>query len=246
MSNSLFFKRLFKYSKQVTPYLNGQIKTLASNSVKQSIIQIEYNSSEVIRNLYDNLKHSNPEAGAAYWLTRTWDLLCWQPIYTAFISIYACRGLPQLSSIAQHVQEGYIAGYQLQSQSYIKGTDEELILEAGKELNKLFNYFRNEINSWTRIRPGFTAHLFADAIFGCLVKLSQFYPSLSEQYLLNQAQLWLKACNLPEKLLKSLNYNKQSKELVLVRTSCCLVYKCQGQNLCSDCPRAWKSANHSP
>ena len=78
MSNSLFFKRLFKYSKQVTPYLDGQIKTLASNSVKQSIIQIEYNSSEVIRNLYDNLKHSNPEAGAAYWLTRTWDLLCWQ------------------------------------------------------------------------------------------------------------------------------------------------------------------------
>ncbi|MGF1805657.1 (2Fe-2S)-binding protein, partial [Aliivibrio sifiae] len=28
-----------------------------------------------------------------------------------------------------------------------------------------------------------------------------------------------------------------SNQLKLVRTSCCLVYKCNGRNLCEDCPR---------
>ncbi|MCL9780401.1 siderophore ferric iron reductase [Vibrio sp. S4M6] len=242
MGGQPFFQRLFEHSKQITPYLAGQLKPLSDSSDNSQIIYIERPSAETIRQLYESLKQSHPEAGSAYWLTRTWTLLCWQPVYIAFISIYACQGLPNLTSIVQHVQERFVSGYQFQSHSYAKGNREELIVQASKELCQLFDYYRSEMNAWVRIRPGFTAHLFADAILGCLIKLSQLAPELPKKYLFKQARLWLNACNLPIRLIHSLKYDEQSKSLSLVRTSCCLVYKCHGRKLCNDCPRACKQS----
>ncbi|OLQ73105.1 siderophore ferric iron reductase [Photobacterium proteolyticum] len=237
MSGHSFFEHLFEHSKQVTPYLHGSIKPRSENYLEQSFIHIDRSSSESIRELYENLKQAHPEAGAPYWLTRTWTLLCWQPIYVAFIAIYSCRGLPELSSIGQHVQPNFVSGYQFASEKYIEGSERELIQSAGKELIILFDYFRQEMSQWVRIRPGFTHHLIADGIFGCLVKLNHFAPDLSGEYLSEQARQWLAACDLPEKLLASLTYNEESKQLTLVRTSCCLVFRCQGRKLCADCPR---------
>jgi len=237
MSGHSFFEQLFEHSKQVTPYLKGAIKPISETPLAHPFIHIDRSSSENIRELYQNLKLVHPEAGAAYWLTRTWDLLCWQPIYVAFIAIYSCQGLPKLSSIGQRIQPSFISGYQFDSEEYFQGTEQELIVHAGKELNVLFDYFRQEMSIWTRIRPGFTRHLFADGVITCLVKLSQFAPELPGEYLLGQARQWLAACELPEKLMASLSYDEASKQLVFVRTSCCLVYKCQGRELCTDCPR---------
>ncbi|MEX0332989.1 siderophore ferric iron reductase [Vibrio tubiashii] len=237
MSGHSFFEHLFEHSQQVTPYLHGTIKPLAEVNAEHPLIHIDRPSSEHIRQLYERLQLEHPEAGAPYWLTRTWTLLCWQPIYVAFIAIYSCQGLPKLSTIGQQVQPNFISGYQFDNEDYFQGTEQELIEHAGKELNALFDYFRQEMSIWTRIRPGFTNHLFADGVLGCLVKLSQFAPDLPGEYLIGQARQWLAACNLPEKLMASLNYDEASKQLVFVRTSCCLVYKCQGRELCTDCPR---------
>lgn len=237
MSGHSFFEHLFEHSQQVTPYLHGAIKPLSEGGVKSTLIHIDRPSSESIRELYESLKLAHPEAGSAYWLTRTWTLLCWQPIYVAFVAIYSCQGLPKLSLIGQHVQPNFISGYQFDSEDYFQGTEQELVTLAGKELNVLFDYFRQEMSLWTRIRPGFTNYLFADGVLGCLVKLSHFAPDLSAEYLMTQAQQWLVACNLPEKLVGSLRYDETSQQLILVRTSCCLVYKCHGRELCTDCPR---------
>lgn len=235
MSEHSFFEHLFEKSKQITPYLDGQLAPLAASD--PSLIHIGRPSSQTIRELYLSLEQQHPEAGSPYWLTRTWTLLCWQPIYIAFVSIYACRGLPNLTLMAQKVQPTFISGFQFESLDYFKGTESQLIEQAGKQLIELFDYFRAEMSEWTRIRPGFTRHLFADGVLGCMIKLHQMVPSLDEEYLMKQAQLWLQACELPEKLISSLNYNVHSNKLTLIRTSCCLVYKCEGRKLCNDCPR---------
>ncbi|MEZ9229660.1 siderophore ferric iron reductase [Vibrio amylolyticus] len=237
MSDQSFFEHLFEHSQQVTPFLHGTITPLSEFSPEHPFIHIDRPSSENIRELYESLKLAHPEAGAPYWLTRTWTLLCWQPIFVAFISIYTCQGLPKLSLMGQQIQPSFISGYQFDSDDYFQGEAQELIKLAGQELNTLFDYFREEMSVWTRIRPGFTNHLFADGILGCLIRLSHFSPDLPGDYLIDQARQWLAACNLPEKLMASLNYDEKSKQLAFVRTSCCLVYKCQGRELCSDCPR---------
>lgn len=244
MTDPVFFAELFEHSRQVTPYLKGQ---WASDSPEtEPVIQWDHSCSERIQTLYRNLQETHPEAGAAYWLTRTWTLLCWQPIYVAFVAIYACRGLPQLSSIAQYTQPQFVTGFYFNSLKYRQGAPQELIAQAGKELVELFEYFRHEMAKWTRIRPGFTQHLFADSVLGCLTRFQAFYPHLSEQALLEQAHLWLEACGLPTKLAQSLSYNPEAQTLSHIRTSCCLVYKCQGRQLCQNCPRHPDNKTKSP
>ncbi|MGF1698589.1 siderophore ferric iron reductase [Vibrio lamellibrachiae] len=233
--------QLFEYSKQITPYLSGKLEALPENPKTHGILHFDYECSELIRKLYDELAEQNPEAGSAYWLTRTWDLLCWQPVYLSFVSIYACHALPDIKKIAQFVQSGFIAGYQFELPDHIHGVETHLIESAGQQLQELFNFYRSEMSEWTRIRPGFTNRLFADGLLSCIIKLQAFVPELPNQYLLEQAKLWLRACNLPEKLLQSLSVDSESNQLKLVRTSCCLVYKCEGRKLCADCPREPKN-----
>lgn len=235
MNDHSFFDHLFEYSKQVSPYLDGQISTAPCPD--QHWITLEESCANDIQSLYHSLSIQHPEAGAAYWLTRTWTLLCWQPIYVAFISIYACRGLPKLSAMRQRIQPQFIAGFQFADATHQHGEIEHLVEQAGKELCTLFHYYREEMNSWTRIRPGFTNHLVADGILACMVRLSEYTPDLGYDYLRSQAQLWLRACGLPEKLINTLSYCEQTQSLKLIRTSCCLVYKCHDGQLCEDCPR---------
>ncbi|GAA5644641.1 siderophore ferric iron reductase [Vibrio proteolyticus] len=227
-----FFDELFHHAKQITPYLSGEI-----GPVPELSIHISTPASETIQALYHRLAQSNPDAGSAYWLTRTWDLLCWQPVYIAFLSIYGFRTLPDIHRMAQLVQPEFIAGYRFADANHIHGDEETLIAEAGRQLTELLAFYRDQISQWSRIRPGFTNHLLADLLLGCIIKVQQFFPELTNDYLTEQAALWLNACQLPDKHLKSLSVHPQSGRLQLVRTSCCLVFKCQGRELCADCPR---------
>ncbi|WP_114786244.1 siderophore ferric iron reductase [Vibrio tetraodonis] len=237
MGSDVFFDRLFECSRKVTPYLEGKISAVPTNASHQCILHIDHPCSDNIHDLYSRLQVAHPEAGSAYWLTRTWDLVCWQPVYLAFISIYQLGGLPNLTRIAQYVQPKFVSGFQFESEQYVRGTETELIRIAGLQLQTLSTFFRQEMSHWTRIRPGFTNHLLADSLLGCLVKVSQWTSSFSDDDLLQQAEHWLEACSLPVKLANRLSIDEQSDQLVLVRTSCCLVYKCYGRDLCANCPR---------
>ncbi|WGW01430.1 siderophore ferric iron reductase [Vibrio sp. YMD68] len=238
MHQDLTMNQLFEFSKQITPYLAGKLESLPNNPQQYGIIHFDHNSSLLIQDLYENIAKNTPEAGNAYWLTRTWDLLCWQPLYLAFVSVYACQALPDLKRIAQFAQNDFVAGYQFETSDHIHGDQSTLIALAGQDLQTLFEHYRHEMSEWTRIRPGFTHHLLADGILRCIIKLHKYSPELTNHYLLEQAKLWLAACRLPEQLTQSLSVDPATNELKFVRTSCCLVYKCAGRKLCSDCPRA--------
>lgn len=238
MNANFSFDLLFEYSQAVTPYLAGRFSPLepSSETVLPSVTY-DASCSNEIQALYQSLATSNPEAKQAYWLTRTWGLLCWQPIYLSFISIYACRGLPSIKTMTQDIQSEFIAGYQFNDKQVRVDEQNELIRLAAKELNELFEFYRSEIGAWTRIRPGFTQYLFADAILDCIVKVQAYLPDLPNEYLLEQAKLWVESAQLPLASLRGLKVNPKTNKLHLVRTSCCLVYKCEGRKLCDDCPK---------
>ena len=232
MQNNEYFEVLFESSKQVTPYLSGQ---LAADNGEG--IHISRHHSETIQQLYQQLSLSSAEAGRAYWLTRTWDLLCWQPIYIAFISVYKLNAIPDIKNINQSMHPGFISGYRFHTSELIFGSNDELIAVVGLQLTALFESYRQAISQWTRIRPGFTKHLIADGLLNCIIKMQAYAPALSNTYLLGQAKLWLDAFQLPDKHLSGLQVDPSTNALKLIRTSCCLVYKCESRTLCSDCPR---------
>ncbi|RBQ30289.1 siderophore ferric iron reductase, partial [Arcobacter sp. FW59] len=76
MNDPSFFGHLFDLAKHVSPYVDGQITPLSDANLADKLIHKEIPSSDTLRELDENLKNEHPEAGAAYWLTRTWKLLC--------------------------------------------------------------------------------------------------------------------------------------------------------------------------
>ena len=235
MPTNEYFESLFKLSKQVTPYLSGNIIEGCRPDIAD--INIANDNSKMIKGLYERLSQEFPEAGHAYWLTRTWDLLCWQPTYISFISIYRLNTLPDIQNMSQSIQSHFIAGFTFHSSELIFGSPKDVIPTAALQLRTLFDSYREDISHWARIRPGFTNHLIADGLLNCIIKLQSFELTLSNEYLIEQAQLWLKAFELPPKHLSNLKIDTVTNKLKLVRTSCCLVYKCDGRKLCLDCPR---------
>ncbi len=102
MDSSQQFERLFVYARSVTPYLDGFIESNPNNLRDAT-------DSRALQVLYSQLANNHPEAGQAYWLTRTWDLLCWQPVFVSFIAIYGQKSLPDLTRMAQYQKECFKA-----------------------------------------------------------------------------------------------------------------------------------------
>ncbi|MFV0448098.1 MAG: siderophore ferric iron reductase [Vibrio sp.] len=225
--STIHFEKLFVDARNITPYLDGSL--------------VEHQSSDVVppwtESLYTQIAQRHPEAGQAYWLTRTWDLLCWQPVFVSFIAIYTQRALPDVAKISQKQQNCFISGFNFKDHEWTHATRSALINKAGQQLSLLFQSYRDAINQWGRIRPGFTNHLLADQILNCLVRLQQLRPSYSNDLILEQAKLWLDAFELPDKHISSLRVDETTQQLKVIRTSCCLVYKCEGRPLCANCPR---------
>ncbi len=230
-----FFPRLFAASNEITPYLSGEL-----GKVSVDAIHIDNDITPSIQQLYLQLSEAYPEAGKAYWLTRTWELLCWQPIYIAFISIYRFNSLPNLYGMAQYVQSGFVAGYRFEDDSLVKGEQKKLIQEAGAQIKALFHYYQTKMNQWIRIRPGFTHQLMSDGILACLTKLQEHFPELSNEMIREHAILWLQAVELDVCNVESLQESALNQPLKMVRKTCCLSYKCEGRKLCDNCPKLAK------
>ncbi|CAM3037617.1 siderophore ferric iron reductase [Vibrio mytili] len=235
MSDSFFYK-LFQSSSSMTAYLHGDI-----GEISQDAIHIDNNINPIIKGLYRQLEETYPEAGRAYWLTRTWDLLCWQPVYIAFISIYGFQTLPNLYQMAQYVKPCFVTGYRFANKQCTVGDETTLIREAGPQLRALFDFYQNEMNEWTRIRPGFTQQLMSDGMLAGLVRLQNFFPNLNSSIIKEHASLWLQAMDLEQDNVSSLYQMQIDQPVQLVRKSCCLVYKREQGKLCQDCPRLNKN-----
>ncbi len=231
MVASSFFSQLHSKSSQLTPYLRGYQGEVVLNAVIP-----QQDNQAVIEALFSQLEQDHPEAGNAYWLTRTWSLLCWQPVYLAFISVYQLKSVPPLASMVQYVSDNFISGYQFQRHTVTQGGVKALIECAGRELRALLDDYREQMATWTRIRPGFADHLLGDVVMSCLLNAHQS-GELDEASLRTHCQWWLEACQLPLSLANTLFQAPISSEIIQIRKSCCLVYKCHGRGLCGNCPR---------
>ncbi|CAE6940235.1 siderophore ferric iron reductase [Vibrio sp. B1FLJ16] len=231
-----FFSQLFNASNDITPYLSGEF-----GEIGRDTIHVDNDINPIIRALFIQLSEEYPEAGNAYWLTRTWDLLCWQPVYIAILSIYRFQSLPDISGMAQHVQPCFVTGYRFNDDSVIRGEQRALIEVAGQQIRTLFNFYQSQMSEWIRIRPGFTHQLMSDGILSCLLKLQQCSPQLSNSTIKEHAVLWLQALDLDVNNANSLYALSTKQPIQLVRKSCCQVHKCDGRKFCDDCPKLAKN-----
>ena len=193
---------------------------------------------QIIVDLYEQIKQATPEADNSYWLTRTWTLLCWQPIYIAIVSIYGIKHLPNFAAYIQGMKNSEMRGICFLSCSFQSGSTPFLIQQAGHQLTGSFEYYRQLLDQTYRCRPGYTQALLSDMLVIALQQLKQYSPDdLSASYIVEQSALWLEAFNLPPISDGNLVIDQRSKEIIFTRKSCCFVYKKAKGKLCKNCPR---------
>ncbi|MGB2078644.1 MAG: siderophore ferric iron reductase [Vibrio sp.] len=250
------YQALFSQAKGVTAYLDGYICASPHSKAKaprcQSELDVAYlaepahgdlldpksDNQDKLASIYQTLEQNYPEAGHAYWLSRTWSLLTWQPVYISLLSIYGLKALPELDSLTQvwRPDLNFVAGFGLNGAQFYSDCPEVLISKAASQLKPLFESYREQLDSNVRVRPAFVNHLLADGLVASLLRFQQHLP-LDANQLAKHAKLWLQAFGLPEKSLEKLHFNSQTQLWEYTRTSCCMAYRCASGSLCQDCPR---------
>ena len=234
--NQALAAQLTHFTHSFIPHLNfsNQLSgNLLSNDPKNW-----QSDQQVIIDLYESIKKSTPEADNSYWLTRTWTLVCWQPLYIAFISIYGLNNLPNLSHFKQRRNQKSMQGISFLSGEFQAGDRVFLVKKAAETLNSSFEYYRQLLDDAYRCRPRFTQALLSDSILIALLELKEHSPTeLPAEYIMQQAQVWLGAFLLPAMKECIFVIDPTSLQIIHTRESCCFVYKTEQGKLCTNCPR---------
>ena len=231
-------------SREVIPYLDGKIesqkpKALRSlpllNKQKNNWLMGNNNDDLIINSLIQDLHQLHPHAGKTYYMTRTWELLCWQPMYISFIAIYGLKQLPDFSHFKQKYQHKSVYSFAFDNHQFSEASTEQLISLASQQLKDLFEHYRQLLDALIPCRQGYTNRLTADLILSILIKVSELVPNFTHQDVIHHAQLWLKAMELPLRLVNTLQINTDNT-ITHARTSCCLTYKANNDT-CINCPK---------
>lgn len=111
---------LFAAAAGLIPSLKGRL-VAAGESAALLTASKQATPAEVAAALHEYWRLAHPEAGPAYWLTRSWGMLCWQSIYLAMVAVYRLRAVPALERLGQGYQDGLVSGFTLPAEPMIKG-----------------------------------------------------------------------------------------------------------------------------
>lgn len=246
------YHQLFALTEQFIPIMKGELDLhscseqspatrIAESGPHPYIVAGDPTAGMHLQALYQYWERAHPEAGHPYWLTRSWLMCIWQPVYLAMFSVYVLKAVPNLQSLTQHYTQGVVAGYRLTPDDLTQGDDTHLIQVACEHLAVLVEQFLIQFNTFTRLRPGFTRPLLADSVLEALAGLANHFPDAAPADLQAHARQWLAALALASRHLDSLIPVEQSQAnpaWQVARISCCMHYRRHDGKLCANCPRA--------
>jgi siderophore ferric iron reductase len=227
--------RLFNTARSFITVLDGQEGV---SDEKQSVTRLSTKNPEpALRVLHKTLQEAHPETGAPYWRIRCWGLVCWQPIYLAMICVYQLKAVPlSLKAIEQKQSGEMVAGFCLPDGIWQEGSHEALIIMVCEQLNSLFQSLETvHVNAFGG-QPALYKGLLADQLMSALIGIGNLLPDEQKHNLAEDFRLWAQAMNLPMKPLEGLNL-QTAKTPIFVRHTCCLHFRREGGELCSNCPR---------
>ncbi|MGO2510333.1 siderophore ferric iron reductase [Marinomonas polaris] len=227
--------RLFNIARSYIAVLDGQ-ESLSDK--KQSTTNLSAKEpGQALLVLHETLQEAHPETGAPYWRIRCWGLACWQPIYLAMICVYQLKAVPlRLQEIEQKQSGEMVAGYFLPDGMWQEGSHKTLIKTASEQLNTMFQSFETAHVDAFGGRPALYQGLLADQLMSALIAINNLLPDEQKYNLETDFQLWAQGMNLPLKPLAGLS-QQETETPVFVRHTCCLHFRRDGGELCTNCPR---------
>lgn len=231
-------RALFAAAAKLIPSLTGRIRKAEGDALLTASSPMA--PARVAAELYAYWQQAHPEAGPAYWLTRSWSMLSWQSIYLAMVAVYRQGAVPALDKLELDYREGLVSGMTLPVAPMIKGETETLIEAAGERLQVHWQALLALLGGVQRLRPGFVCPLLADDLLAALVRVPAFFDEVSPAEVATHAPHWLAACGLPAEHLTGWQpapWPPEAGFVGYVRQRCCLHYKRRDGALCGNCPR---------
>jgi len=231
-------ERLFLSASQCIPALAGKetrVNTQAQGEANADKALALTLSEQNLVELHTDLARNYPEAGSSYWRIRSWGLINWQPIYLALICVYQLNYVPtSLGRMKQTRTQDYVAGYELEDDTWQAGNRDQLIYLAGYQLNQIFSPSTETFMDLFGGKSVMYQALLADQFIESLVQATHC-SLLSPQQLIDDLPLWAKILNLPLVSMRGLKYEQD--EVRFIRHTCCLHYQREDGDLCIACPR---------
>jgi len=191
-----------------------------------------------LESLNERLMVTYPQAGQPFCAVRLWTNLMWQPAYLAFIAVHLHGALPAVTRLSQARQNLDINGFRLPPAPQARGSTEELIDLAGRDLRAMGDAVLAEINAVTKLKRVPALRLLTDRMLGLVVRLKHFRPetTLAEQY--RYCELWLAAMGLTgHGGLETIDLDDGRQVAIIARKGCCLDYLAFPDSYCDSCPK---------
>ncbi|WP_118133064.1 siderophore ferric iron reductase [Oceanicella sp. SM1341] len=195
-------------------------------------------NSAPIAALLEALQAAEPAAGPAYWATRAWGMLEWQPASIAVCAVHGLGALPALDSISLRPQGSVVYGFRLGSAALSRACEDTLVTLAGGALRAQTDALLADLRRLAPVKPANARRLLADQILFALQQVSGFAPGLQDPgRLAALSEAWLAAAGLTgESRFLPVTLSDGRVRLVVDRRSCCLAYRTACGAVCESCP----------
>ncbi|GLS26539.1 (2Fe-2S)-binding protein [Marinibactrum halimedae] len=226
-----------------------QWEVLPRDQTTSEFTSEELRASRLVRRVYCALQHAYPQAGPKYWSTRTWTLLCWQPIYIALAAVHGVGKVPNFSGLYQHQKSTSVYGYTFVGKVWEREISSCVSRSLAVDINALITRAGSAVREWCNnlYHMAFSELSLPERkalrLLG-MVALNAL-DALSASKLISKRRLsssidtqWLQAMGLIKHVgSQEKNATYQGGACRYYSKTCCLHYQVGERETCVDCPK---------
>jgi siderophore ferric iron reductase len=215
---------LLRLAAQLVPGLTGIVRNEACDAGYEA--------------LFTHWSTAYPEAGRAYWSSRCWGIVLWQPVYLSVIGVHAARASISLERIAQPIDGGWTREVHLPDHAPVQGDPSVLIEHAAREITAFCRLAREKLTPIIRLNPAMMNGTLADIVLAALLAARRARPEWSDAHVQALGDEWLAALDITgHGGYFAFDRTDGSRALALERQTCCYHYRRRDGAMCSTCPR---------
>jgi siderophore ferric iron reductase len=221
---------LLRFAAELVPGLNGVVREARTADETPAFEALLAHWSNACR-----------EAGPAYWSSRCWGIVLWQPVYLSVIGVHAARASLSLAHVAQPIDGGWTREVHLRNRAPAQGDEAILIGHAASEISAFCTRMREALTPVIRLNPAMMNGTLADIVLAALLAARRSRPEWTDAHVQTLGCTWLAALDIADHGgYFVFERSDGSCALALDRRTCCYHYRRRDGAMCSTCPRLAK------
>ncbi len=208
----------------------------------EQCIELQKPSEYLIRSVFDGVQSESSEADTLYWSSRTWMLLCWQPVYLLIAAWIRHGRCPDVTRLSLSVTKEIVLAVDVRE----KSGGQKILVPVNDGYKKQVTHAMFTLlyacHLVTGIKVSYGKKILSDCILYAVLQNEQHISTSFDE--LNEIaseclSLFGIEKPLPHHRTTPTLFSKtpSKSELMVHRSACCFHFKLNNQNSCDDCPK---------